>query len=119
MLEKDSSWSNLKSTVEKLRYLEAERKSLLIEIDELKKQAEVKTAVLENEVFSAQSKLLGALESMEISSKKIAKAMKKIKRQKRLSSEEFIKVYDSLWKEGPSVRFPSPDSWERARDFVF
>ena len=37
--------------------------------------------------------------------------MAKIHEEKRLSSEEFSKVYDSLWKEGPAVKYRSPDAW--------
>ena len=42
--------SSLKDTFEKIRNLEAEKKNLLIEIEELKKMADVKAANLENEV---------------------------------------------------------------------
>ena len=39
------------------------------------------------------------------------KAIGKIQRQKRLSSEEFRKVYDNVWKEGPKIKYQSPDAW--------
>jgi CHASE3 domain sensor protein len=42
--------SVLKDTIEKLRNLEAEKKSLLLEIDELKKTADTKVTALESEV---------------------------------------------------------------------
>jgi phage gp16-like protein len=35
---------------------------------------------------------------------KTIRAIDKIQRQERLSSEEFLKVYDTLWKEGPKVK---------------
>jgi hypothetical protein len=45
----------------------------------------------------------------------IAKAANKIQEQKRLSSNEFLSVYDSLWKEGPKVQYQNPD--DRVRQF--
>ena len=42
--------SVLKDTIEKLRNLEAEKRSLLLEIDELKKTADTKVTALESEV---------------------------------------------------------------------
>ena len=43
--------------------------------------------------------------------KQTAKAIDKIKKEKRLSSEEFQKVYDSLWKEGPAIKYQNPNAW--------
>ncbi|MGD0644115.1 MAG: hypothetical protein ABSA75_04350 [Candidatus Bathyarchaeia archaeon] len=43
-------------------------------------------------------------------------AMTKIQKQKRLSSQEFLKVYDTIWKEGPKTAYQSPDSWRRNGD---
>jgi len=45
----------------------------------------------------------------------MVKAANKIQKQKRLSSNEFLSVYDSLWKEGPKVQYQNPD--ERIRHF--
>jgi hypothetical protein len=45
----------------------------------------------------------------------IVKAANKIQEQKRLSSNEFLSVYDSLWKEGPKVQYQNPD--DRVRQF--
>lgn len=45
----------------------------------------------------------------------IDKAAIKIQKQKRLSSKEFLSVYNSLWKEGPAVKYQNPD--ERVRHF--
>jgi hypothetical protein len=45
----------------------------------------------------------------------IDKAANKIQKQKRLSSKEFLSVYNSLWKEGPAVKYQNPD--ERVRHF--
>ena len=42
--------SNLKNTIEKIRNLEDEKKSLLLEIDELKKMSEARATALECEV---------------------------------------------------------------------
>ena len=40
--------SNLQNTIEKIKILEAEKKSLVAEIDELKKMAEAKYSLLES-----------------------------------------------------------------------
>jgi hypothetical protein len=45
--------------------------------------------------------------------KKTREAIDKIQRQKRLSTEEFRKIYDTLWKEGPKVKYQSPDEWRK------
>ena len=46
----------------------------------------------------------------------LTKAFSKIEKQKRLSSQEFLNVYDSLWKAGPSVVYQSPDG--RVREIL-
>jgi hypothetical protein len=40
--------------------------------------------------------------------KEIFRTIDKIQRQKRLSSNEFLKVYNLLWKKGPTVLFQNP-----------
>ncbi len=42
--------SSLKNTVDRIRSLEAEKKNLLLEIEELKKMADAKAKALESEV---------------------------------------------------------------------
>ena len=42
--------SNFKSTIERIRTLEAERKNLLLEIEELKRMADAKAKALESEI---------------------------------------------------------------------
>ena len=42
--------SSLKSTIEKIKTLEAEKKNLLVEIEGLKKMADTKAVALESEV---------------------------------------------------------------------
>ena len=42
--------SSLKSTIERIRALETERKNLLLEIEELKRMADAKAKALENEI---------------------------------------------------------------------
>jgi len=49
-VEGENRMSVLKDTIEKLRNLEDEKKSLLLELEELKKTADTKVAALENEV---------------------------------------------------------------------
>ena len=42
--------SSLKDTIEKIKNLEAEKKNLLLEIEELKKMADAKATALESEI---------------------------------------------------------------------
>jgi uncharacterized protein (UPF0335 family) len=42
--------SSFKSTIERIRALESERKNLLLEIEELKKMADAKAKALESEI---------------------------------------------------------------------
>jgi len=42
--------SSLKNTIEKIKNLEAEKKNLLLEIEELKKTADAKATALESEI---------------------------------------------------------------------
>lgn len=64
--------SNFKSTIEKIRALEAERKNILLEIDELRKMADSKAKALESEVGMLREEvkslrlLLGADEAFGI-----------------------------------------------------
>jgi hypothetical protein len=41
------------------------------------------------------------------------RAMAKIQEHKRLSSQEFQKVYDTIWQEGPKTGYKNPDNWRR------
>ena len=59
-------------------------------------------------------KLLEALKGSknnDLEDKKTSRALEKMQKQKRLSSDEFFRVYDTLWKEGPTVKYQSPDAW--------
>jgi hypothetical protein len=66
-----------------------------------------------------KDKLLAALKDKKSpyinDDKMMGKAASKIQKQKRLSSSEFLSVYDSLWKEGPAVQYQNPDA--RVRHF--
>ena len=43
-------------------------------------------------------------------------AIVKIQNHKKLSSQEFLKVYDIIRQEGPKTVFQTPNSWRRAGD---
>lgn len=49
--------TSLKSTIEKIKFLEAEKKSLLTEIEELKKTADAKASALESEVGALRNEV--------------------------------------------------------------
>jgi hypothetical protein len=59
-----------------------------------------------------KERLLEALKSTrrDTSNGEISNAMVKIQKQKRLSSQEFQKVYDALWREGPAIKYQSGDA---------
>jgi hypothetical protein len=41
-----------------------------------------------------------------------------IENQKRLSSEKFQKVYETIWQNGPSVKYQNPGAREREPQFI-
>ena len=43
----------------------------------------------------------------------ISQATSKIESQKRLSTQEFLKVYEAIWQDGPSVNYHKPGAKER------
>ena len=43
-------------------------------------------------------------------------AISKIQSHKKLSSEEFLKVYDTIRQEGPKATYHNPDNWRRSGD---
>jgi hypothetical protein len=43
-------------------------------------------------------------------------AIIKIQNRKKLSSEEFLKVYDTIRQEGPKAAYQNPNSWRRSGD---
>ena len=43
-------------------------------------------------------------------------AMTKIQNHKKLSSQEFLKVYDTIRKEGPKTAYQNPNSWRKVGD---
>jgi len=49
---------------------------------------------------------------MEKNDKAVSEAIGKIENQKRLSSKEFLKGYETIWKEGPTVKYQNIGSKE-------
>jgi hypothetical protein len=47
---------------------------------------------------------------------KTSKSVKLAPSKKRMSSEAFLKKANKLWRAGPKVKYPYPDSWQRALD---
>ena len=66
-----------------------------------------------------KDKLIAALKVRESrdnnGDKEMFRTLNKIQKQKRLSSIEFLKVYNLLWKKGPKVLYQNPE----ARDLQF
>ncbi len=40
--------------------------------------------------------------------------MRKQNKNTKLSSEDFLKKVDKMWKPGPQVKYTRPDAWDRA-----
>jgi phage-related minor tail protein len=60
----------------------------------------------------SKDRLLEALKHSKKRSKddaETARAIAKMRSQIRLSSQEFLKVYDTMWQEGPRVKHETPD----------
>jgi hypothetical protein len=47
---------------------------------------------------------------------KTARSIKLTASKKHLSSEDFLKKADKLWREGFVVKYKYPDGWQRAID---
>ena len=104
--------SSLKVTVEKLRSLEAEKKSLLLEIEELKRMADNKAAALENEVAALRDEVKSLKTLMGQEEKPKQPSTTEYLRERTLIAErEFAeKTIDSLNKLGNQVFASSPFS---------
>ena len=66
-----------------------------------------------------EEKLLESLKVSQNGSKpddETVQIIAKIQKHKRLSSEEFQKVFDTLWKEGPKTAYQNPEAWRKAGD---
>jgi hypothetical protein len=48
--------------------------------------------------------------------KATAGAIKLTPSKEHLSSKDFLKKADKLWREGPRVKYKYPDAWQRALD---
>ena len=77
----------------------------------LKRRIQIGTSLIGGECVS-KDKLLKALKHSKTRSKcndETARAIAKMGSKKRLSSQEFLKVYDTLWQEGPRAKYQTPD----------
>jgi hypothetical protein len=45
--------------------------------------------------------------------KATARAIKLTSSKEHLSSKDFLKKADKLWREGPKVKYNYPDAWQR------
>ena len=56
-------------------------------------------------------KFIKVLSHRKKSSKLAHKTLRKIEKQKRLSTDEFQRLYSAIWKTGPATRYRNPDQW--------
>ena len=83
----------------------------------------VEKETAQNEVFRGEkmfkNRLLETLRHSKNGEKpddETVRAMAKIENHKRLSSQEFLKIYDTIWQEGPKTEYRNPDNWRRSGD---
>ena len=50
--------------------------------------------------------------------REISQAAAKIENQKRLSTKEFLKVYDAMWQAGPKINYQNPGAREREPQLI-
>jgi len=55
-------------------------------------------------------------QNKETTNQTLQTTMTKIQNQKRLSSEEFLKGFDAIWKDGPKTAYQNPNAWRRSAD---
>ena len=66
-----------------------------------------------------KERLLDALklsQNLDKPDEETLQAIIKIQNRKKLSSQEFLKVYDTLRKEGPKTAYQNPNSWRKVGD---
>jgi hypothetical protein len=66
-----------------------------------------------------KERLLDALklsQNLDKPDEETLQAISKIQNRKKLSSQEFLKVYDTLRKEGPKTAYQNPNSWRKVGD---
>jgi hypothetical protein len=66
-----------------------------------------------------KNRLLGTLKHSKNGSEpddETVRAIANLQEHKRLSSQEFQKVYDTIWQEGPKTEYRNPDSWRKGGD---
>ena len=70
---------------------------------------------LNRKKFGFKNKLLDALKNSNSENPdiEIPQVAAKIENQKRLSSDEFLKVQETIWQEGPQIKYQNPDVNER------
>ena len=69
--------SSLKKTIEKIKNLEAEKKNLLLEIEELQKIADTKATALESEVGALRDEIKSLKNLMNVSEPSVDRKQKK------------------------------------------
>jgi hypothetical protein len=55
-------------------------------------------------------------EANTVSNKKQSKETQKrlankLKKQEKLTGDEFWQIYDAIWQKGPQIRYQNPDKW--------
>ena len=110
--------NNRKNKIEKNleeRCREALEKSYGMQIPMPKYLPKKRYRFLNRKKFNFKNKLLDVLKNgnSEKPDIEISQVAAKIENQKRLSSDEFLKVQETIWQEGPQIKYQNPEVNER------
>jgi hypothetical protein len=78
-----------------------------------KQKAPENVEIVQKENTHPQNRTIEALSLSQELDKKTLESLGKINEQKRLSTNEFQRLYDIIWKKGPESRVQNPDAWFR------
>ena len=67
-----------------------------------------------------KERLIDTLKSLnkDNTDKELSQAVAKIENQKRLSSQEFLKVHETMWQNGPPIKYQNPVAVEREKKII-
>ena len=88
-------------------------KSISKKANQPKQKAPENIETVQKENNCTQNTTLETLSLSEELDKKTLETLGKMNEQKRLSNDEFQKLYDMIWKKGPESRVQNPDAWFR------
>ncbi len=67
-----------------------------------------------------KERLIDTLKSLnkDKKDKELSQAVTKIEKQKRLSSQEFLKVHETMWQNGPPIKYQDPVAVDKEKRLI-